>query len=303
MPATDILNIEQVAANQNGKEVVINNAIDALEKAANASLTISFAAGVLQAVTELQAVRNGVFIPTAATAAATLTFPNQVNGKNLQRAFTVQNQSGFPVTIKFATGSGATVLVPVGKAMVVNAINGVDMRAGASLLVDIAIDTSPTLAANSNEVAPSQAAVRTYVAAEIDEALSVIVEEAPLNTNTYVRKNGAWVVEDRSIPPMGIVPVTTAIFTVDLTHGGKYLRVNSTTDVEIQVPNSSLIDFPIGTAISFRAVSTGEVSFNPAAGVTLNTSETWSLRKQGSTGMLVKVDANEWDLTGDLVPL
>ena len=44
----------------------------------------------------------------------------------------------------------------------------------------------------------------------------------------------------------------------------------------------------------------GKVTVAAASGVTVLTNETYKLRKQGSAVTLTKVDANAWDLAGDV---
>lgn len=99
------LAIAHVAAAQNQKEVTVNDAIDALDRALTDLLTVSFAAGPVT-LTVAQFRAAAVFAPTAAlTANATLTVPQ------LRRAFGVIN-SDATYSLTVARGSTSHVVKP-----------------------------------------------------------------------------------------------------------------------------------------------------------------------------------------------
>lgn len=127
MPTTPILGITQVSASQNNKEVTINDAIEALEQASNAPLSVSFASSTDITLSNTQATRNFIFVATAGTADSTLRFPNTIGGTNFNRVFAVRNNSGHGLTVRFATGSGTTVSVPNGQTRLIAALAGADM--------------------------------------------------------------------------------------------------------------------------------------------------------------------------------
>ena len=103
-----------VAASQNQKEVTINDAINALDLAITASLSLDCSAGGTVSVTTLQAQRNVRLALTGTPAAAfTLLLPAVL------RILAVANATGMTVTVKNATG--ATVDVPAGKQALVHA--------------------------------------------------------------------------------------------------------------------------------------------------------------------------------------
>lgn len=80
----------------------------------------------------------------------------------------------------------------------------------------------------------------------------------------------------------------------------QYVRMDKATAVNLTVPANATVAFPVGTEIPIFAKGAGQVTVVAAGGVTINTPETLLLRKQYSTGLLVKVATDEWDLTGDL---
>lgn len=92
----------------------------------------------------------------------------------------------------------------------------------------------------------------------------------------------------------------TAAFTLSLSEVGKYVRATFGSSADVTVPPNASVAFAIGTVINVRASGAGLVTIVQGAGVVVNTSETRTLRKQGSTASLTKVGTDEWDLTGDL---
>jgi len=83
-------------------------------------------------------------------------------------------------------------------------------------------------------------------------------------------------------------------------HVGAYIRANFTSDGQVVVLADSQTEFEVGDQTIVRRAGTGKVTITPDTGVTINTAETMTLRKLGSTVTLIKVGPNEWDLTGDV---
>ena len=129
MPQSPLLGIPQVSPSQNNKELTINDGFLALENAMSQSLLISLAASSEVVLSVTEATRNFIYIASAATGASTLRFPNTNDGVNLNRAFCVRNTSGAALTVRFATGTGAVVVIPDGQTRFILALNGVDMIA------------------------------------------------------------------------------------------------------------------------------------------------------------------------------
>lgn len=78
------------------------------------------------------------------------------------------------------------------------------------------------------------------------------------------------------------------------------VRCSNAATVTVTVPANSSVQFPVGTIVQLRQVSSGQVVVSPGSGVTVNTPETLNTRKQGSTVALMKVATDEWDMTGDM---
>lgn len=103
------LAIAHVAASQNQKEVTVNDAIDALDRAMTEVLAVSFVANAAT-LTAAQVHTAAVFLPSAAfTAAASLTVPQQ------KRGFTVLNTDAV-YSLNVVRGSMSLAVRP-GRAM------------------------------------------------------------------------------------------------------------------------------------------------------------------------------------------
>jgi hypothetical protein len=100
-------------------------------------------------------------------------------------------------------------------------------------------------------------------------------------------------------PPIN-VQTLTANKTLVLADAAAYLRMNLAIANTVTVPDAATAAFPIGTVVQIRQAGAGQTTIVASPGVTINSAETLKLRKQGSTAALIKVGANEWDLTGDL---
>jgi len=96
----------------------------------------------------------------------------------------------------------------------------------------------------------------------------------------------------------------TANYQIQLSDAANTLiRLNSASSVNVTVPTDANTAIDIGSVIQIRQAGDGQVFIVPMSGVTVNTPETLKLRKRGSSASLIKVAANEWDLTGDLETL
>lgn len=86
-------------------------------------------------------------------------------------------------------------------------------------------------------------------------------------------------------------------FTLSSSEVGYYIRHIGPDPIAIYVTEDDTI--PIGAVYTFRWADEGSVTF-VEDGVVIDTPETLSLRKHGSSGTLVKVGALAWELAGDL---
>lgn len=162
MPNSPLLGITQLSPSQGAKEVTINDAIIALESATNASLDVSFAASPTVTLTVTEATRSFLFVAKSGTAATTLNFPVAINGQPFSRILAVRNESGFGLTVKFATGTGSTVLIPNNQTRLLGALAGTNMIVAAEPQTAVSFvslaDTPNTLTGQAGKFISANAA-------------------------------------------------------------------------------------------------------------------------------------------------
>ncbi|MDX1532696.1 MAG: hypothetical protein R3230_00660 [Nitrosopumilaceae archaeon] len=103
--------------------------------------------------------------------------------------------------------------------------------------------------------------------------------------------------------PIGNVDVVseTTSFTLSNSHVHKYVRVSNAGAVNVTIPDSVSLDFPIGTIFTITQSGVGQVTFDAGTGVVINSADSLvSTRVQYSSATLTKVGTDEWDLVGDL---
>lgn len=97
--------------------------------------------------------------------------------------------------------------------------------------------------------------------------------------------------------------ITSSDYTLVLADRGRWITVNSSANRKITLPNSSTVDFAIGTNIEVIRQGTGEVEFEVAGGVTLNGNglTPYKIANRYTAVVLKKVQANEWVVIGNLL--
>lgn len=94
---------------------------------------------------------------------------------------------------------------------------------------------------------------------------------------------------------------TLSNYTIAKTDAGKTLNVDSSSDVTITVPLNSSVPFIKGQKIEVVRNGSGNVTFQGAIGVTINSKfMNKKIAAQYSGAILVKIDTNTWLLIGDL---
>ena len=93
----------------------------------------------------------------------------------------------------------------------------------------------------------------------------------------------------------------TANATLALTDAGKFIMINSSSDVTVTIPLNSSVAFPAGTEIEFCRYGSGAATFAGASGVTIVSLDSeLTISDQYCTAALKKLDTDEWLLTGSL---
>jgi hypothetical protein len=98
-----------------------------------------------------------------------------------------------------------------------------------------------------------------------------------------------------------IVTESTTARTLVIGDANALIRTTNASATTVTFPPNSSVAFPIGTAVSIRQSASGQVTLAAGVGVTLNTPDTLKSRKLGSIVRAIKVAADEWDITGDVV--
>ena len=86
-----------------------------------------------------------------------------------------------------------------------------------------------------------------------------------------------------------------------LSDAGCLLEVSSSSNAVINIPNSSVVNYPIGTTITIVQSGAGKISVNGTSGVTVDATPTNTTRAQWSTATLYKRESNRWLVAGDLL--
>ena len=89
---------------------------------------------------------------------------------------------------------------------------------------------------------------------------------------------------------------TGTSYTVVLTDAGGTVRMNNASANTVTIPPNSTTILKIGTRIRVTEIGAGTTTIVEGAGVTINTSSDLILGTQWMSGVLIKVDTDEWDL-------
>jgi hypothetical protein len=93
----------------------------------------------------------------------------------------------------------------------------------------------------------------------------------------------------------------TGDFTLGADHFGRYVRTNSASPVTVSIDLEANSGIAEGQITSFRQYGAGQINFAGLdTSIIINTPETLTSRKQGSTVTLVYLGGDEYDLAGDL---
>lgn len=95
---------------------------------------------------------------------------------------------------------------------------------------------------------------------------------------------------------------TGTTYTYTTADPGRVVRANNAAAITHTLPTNASAAIAVGASIAVRQVGAGQVTISPSGGVTLNVPTGYQAKtgRLGSTLMLHKVAADEWDLTGDL---
>lgn len=96
------------------------------------------------------------------------------------------------------------------------------------------------------------------------------------------------------------VNTQVADYTLALTDENKLVKMNVASANNLTVPPNSTVAFPLYCVIHVNQYGAGQTSIVGGAGVTVRTAETLKIKTQYATVSLVKIDTDEWLLSGYL---
>jgi hypothetical protein len=85
-----------------------------------------------------------------------------------------------------------------------------------------------------------------------------------------------------------------------LVYTDQYVRLNRASDINVIVPTNASVPYAIGHIIRVRQMGDGKFTMVGDTGVTINSPFTGTSAFKGAVIELIKVDTNEWDLSGDI---
>ena len=266
------LNLDQVTAAQNQKEVTINDQAGQLDAALTEVVTVDLTSADAN-LTSGQFTRAIQFICSGNTVARVITIPAT------KRLFAFQNTGSADVTITVSGGS--SVMVPA---------------AGTAIIyTDGSAPTIIASVAGSSGIPDAPSDGLLY--GRKDNAWETGVEEAPSDGVARVRRNAAW---EALVVAAPLGTAITASTTLVLAQANQYLRSTAGSAITVTVPTNASVAYPLGTEVHIRQAGAGQVTLAGDTGVTLNApfEGTLLLAGEGATVTLKKVDTDEWDVFG-----
>jgi len=96
-----------------------------------------------------------------------------------------------------------------------------------------------------------------------------------------------------------VISTSATSFNVDSSYAYDYVRTTAATTVTATIVTAASAAWANNTEILFEQAGAGQIRFNAASGVTINTSETLFTQKQYSVVALKYVSTNVWTLLGE----
>lgn len=94
---------------------------------------------------------------------------------------------------------------------------------------------------------------------------------------------------------------TGTSYTLVLADAGKLVTLTNAAAITLEVPDNASEAFPIGTRVDLLQAGAGQVTVDPAGGVTVNAKDgNDKLADQWSAATLIKLASDTWVLIGDL---
>ena len=148
-----------------------------------------------------------------------------------------------------------------------------------------------------NESASSTAANRFAMGTDFKLAPNKSIQFWYDSTSSRWRVVG---VEDDAATRVSIL-AKTASYTLANYDNGKFITMDSASNITLTIPTNATVAFPVGTVITVVRTNTGKVNIAGSGGVTVNSADgDLYLRARYSAATLTKTATDTWLVTGDL---
>ena len=121
---------------------------------------------------------------------------------------------------------------------------------------------------------------------------------------SYVWSGSEWIQVASAIPQSnqrGIVYVVGTNYTLGVNDTGKALLFSSSSPITLTIPKETTYNFSLGQSFVIIQEGTGVVTVVVEAGATLRSKSSYvNTAGQYSEARLLKIDSDEWLLSGDL---
>jgi hypothetical protein len=129
---------------------------------------------------------------------------------------------------------------------------------------------------------------------------SLVIRAADTATmlTPYLRKSDTVPLDRKAM----FIRVPTANYTLQLGDESGFIRLNLSSSGTLTIPTNASVAFPIGTKVTVTQMGTGQITFTPSGGVTMNSPDGANRsRVRYSAATLIKVGTDEWTLMGDII--
>jgi hypothetical protein len=132
--------------------------------------------------------------------------------------------------------------------------------------------------------------------------LNSAVTTAKINdTAVTTAKIADGAITSAKLGPATIDTVSGTTYTLVLGDASMTKKFTSSSAITVTVPTNVSVAFPTGSEIYFLQYGTGQITFAGAGGVTIRSDDgRLKIKSQYSSASLLKLDTNEWVLTGNL---
>lgn len=141
----------------------------------------------------------------------------------------------------------------------------------------------------------------TYTGDQVKQLLDDVPTKVPKTTTVNGKALSSNIVLNQTDIGGLETLLKSASFTLALTDNYDLLKCVSASTITVTIPTNATVAFPVGSEIVIARYGAGAVTFSPASGVTLYSSDSKkSINKQYEFATLKKIATDEWVLLGSL---